>query len=272
MNRLLGGFSFSWVYSGPMRRLMVLAAGLALVGAGCEATAPAPSSETPSATSSVAAPMPLKFESRTESKQKEGIFTASSTVPHLVAGAGPAAMAAINAAIDASVTELRKDFDAGVAEMLKDPGAIGAGQWFLDLNGKVVRADATLVTVAIEASVYTGGAHPNTYYASVMADPKTGKLLGTLDVLQPSVLPKLAAKAGNLVTEAYRAGDIPPDAKWISEGVAPTEANYAWTHLSDKGLELVFPAYQVAPYAFGPQKYTIPYADAKDLVKSEYLK
>jgi hypothetical protein len=252
---------------------MLLVAGLALVGAGCEAKVPASSVETPAAPSPAAvAPMALKFETKTASRQKEGIFMASSAVPRLTGGADPAAMAAINAAIDASVAELRKDFDAGVAEMLKDPSAVGAGQWFLELNGKVVRSDAALVTVAIEASVYTGGAHPNTYYASVMADPKTGKRLGTLDVLQPGVLPKLAAKAGTLVTNAYKAGDIPPDAKWIAEGVAPTEANYAWTHLSDQGLELVFPAYQVAPYAFGPQKYTISYLDAKDLVKSEYLK
>jgi hypothetical protein len=55
----------------------------------------------------------------------------------------------------------------------------------------------------------------------------------------------------------------------IQNGAAPNAKNYQnWT-ITRKGLGINFDAYQVGPYAAGPQYVLVPYSSLKDLINPE---
>ena len=55
----------------------------------------------------------------------------------------------------------------------------------------------------------------------------------------------------------------------IQSGAAPLAKNYQSWILTKKGLGITFDAYQVGPYAAGPQFVMVPYAALKDVVNPE---
>jgi hypothetical protein len=59
------------------------------------------------------------------------------------------------------------------------------------------------------------------------------------------------------------------DESSIKSGAAPSAKNYqSWT-ITKKGLGINFDAYQVGPYAAGPQFVTVPYSALKELINPE---
>jgi hypothetical protein len=77
------------------------------------------------------------------------------------------------------------------------------------------------------------------------------------------------------MTPAQLAADAQSTKKWVEEGTAPTPANFA-VFLIDGldtraiGVTVVFPPYQVASYADGPQQVEVPAKVFYDLLKPEY--
>lgn len=57
------------------------------------------------------------------------------------------------------------------------------------------------------------------------------------------------------------------DEKWIKEGAGASKENYKVWLLSKKGIVILFDAYQVAPYVYGPQKILIPIDLVKGMLK-----
>lgn len=56
------------------------------------------------------------------------------------------------------------------------------------------------------------------------------------------------------------------DDDWIEKGAGANAENYeSWT-ITKKGLAITFDAYQVGPYAAGPQHVVVPYSVVKDIV------
>lgn len=60
------------------------------------------------------------------------------------------------------------------------------------------------------------------------------------------------------------------DELWVKKGTKPTIDNYRHFNLKDEGLEILFPPYQIASWADGEIKITIPYEEINDLLKEEY--
>ena len=60
------------------------------------------------------------------------------------------------------------------------------------------------------------------------------------------------------------------DELWVKRGTDPTIDNYRHFKFTDSGLEILFPPYQVASWADGEIKITIPYEEINDLLKEEY--
>lgn len=60
------------------------------------------------------------------------------------------------------------------------------------------------------------------------------------------------------------------DELWVKKGTEPTIDNYRHFNLKDEGLEILFPPYQIASWADGEIKITIPYEEINDLLKEEY--
>src|SRR5688572_18572697 len=128
--------------------------------------------------------------------------------------------------------------------------------------------------ISIEFSVgsyYRGAAHPNSYTEVLNFDLKNGKVIRLSELFNPG------ARYLQAISN-YSIGDLKKQSKdkqgmldddWIQRGAGPDAENYkSWT-ISRKGLGINFDAYQVGPYAAGPQQVFIPYTALKDLIKTD---
>lgn len=140
----------------------------------------------------------------------------------------------------------------------------------LGISYSIALAQDDLVSVKFDiSSYYQGAAHPNSYSSVLNYDLRNGKQLKLADLFKPGAkfLPALSKYCiDDLKKQAKDKGLLEDQ---IQEGAAPAAKNYkSWT-ITKRGLGIIFDAYQVGPYAAGPQFVLIPYATLKDLINPE---
>lgn len=162
----------------------------------------------------------------------------------------------------------------------------------LDLTFSIARRTADFVSVTATGSSFTGGAHGMPIVASFNLDLSGKKLVALGDLF---VDPAAAFKAlsdecrrqlegryaarmrddADAMTPAQVATDAESTKKWVEEGTTPTPESFG-TFLIDGldtkaiGVTVIFPPYQVAPYADGTQQVEVPAKVFYDLLKPEY--
>lgn len=112
------------------------------------------------------------------------------------------------------------------------------------------------VNVLLVGSEYTGGAHPNTVYANYIFNGEDEEFLTLLEFFDrvDVELDYVVNKAReSLAKHPYVSDD--PD--WIWSGTEPKEENYQIAAITEYDVTIIFPPYQVGPYAVGPQEVTI---------------
>ena len=60
------------------------------------------------------------------------------------------------------------------------------------------------------------------------------------------------------------------DVDYIRQGVTPEALNFQSYAIEGDALVLIFPPYQVAPYAAGTQEVSIPLSQLKEILKPAY--
>lgn len=140
----------------------------------------------------------------------------------------------------------------------------------LGIGYEIALAQDDLVSVRFDVgSYYQGAAHPNSYTQVVNYDLKNGKPIKLADLFQPGAKYLQAISAFCIAELKKQSGEKGLLEDQIKEGAAPTAKNYrSWT-ISKKGLGINFDAYQVGPYAAGPQFVLVPYSALKDLIKPD---
>lgn len=164
----------------------------------------------------------------------------------------------------------------------------------LMLDFKVTGTTAAFTSVRETGMTDSGGAHPIPVQGSFVFDRKAGKLV-TLDDLfaDPDAARKALAAfarddlAKQLLANAPGPGDGTPEAirEWksstlqmLDDGVQPTTTNFsvfvvrsgATEAAPSPGLTLIFPPYQVAPYAVGTLVVEVPTAKFARWLKPAY--
>ena len=130
------------------------------------------------------------------------------------------------------------------------------GFWKVKLPGILV--GLTLIPVIYYS--YTGGAHPNTWQLGWNFDLQTGEffdpeLLAEGTELQEAVTAELIRQAQTPDEDGY----VPVEMYWEDyEAIMANWACYAVT-FDEAGMNVVFSAYELAPYAAGPQEFHVPY-------------
>ncbi|HXE72404.1 MAG TPA: DUF3298 domain-containing protein [Candidatus Nitrosotenuis sp.] len=137
----------------------------------------------------------------------------------------------------------------------RDPNPAGTS-WTLACNYEVVGQTSDVVSILISGSDFTGGAHPNPFYETFTFHIPTGRRLGLADLFVKGS--DYLSLLSSYCTSALLKRNL-GDEKWVRDGAAPRAENYQFFYLTRKGLVVLFPPYQVAPYAAGPQKVLIPY-------------
>jgi Protein of unknown function (DUF3298) len=178
----------------------------------------------------------------------------------------------------------KKDFlDARVADEHTDTPA-----YSLDLEFNIARRTADFVSVLSNGSVYMGGAHPNPILVSFNLHSTGGKLIAIDDLFAD---PTAALKALSDESRRQLEGryDATPQGENRKQSTADRQQMYAWIErgtepkadsfkvflvdgLDSKaiGLTLIFPPYQVASYADGPQQIEVPAKVFYAFLKPEY--
>lgn len=119
-----------------------------------------------------------------------------------------------------------------------------------------------IVSVSGTYYSYTGGAHPNTWQLGWNYDLETGaffspEVLGEGTELQDAVTAELIRQAQTLDPEGD--GAMLTEMYWEDyEDIMANWPSYAATFNRD-GMDVVFSAYELAPYAAGPQAFHLPY-------------
>lgn len=173
------------------------------------------------------------------------------------------------------VSDFRKEMapeapaESGEVVAEPTPEAMGSD---LGVGYTVSLANDDLISIEFSVgSYYSGAAHPNSYTEVLNFDLKNGKVIRLSELFNPG------AKYLQAIS-SYSIGDLKKQSKdkqgmldddWIQRGAGPDAANYkSWT-ISRKGLAINFDAYQVGPYAAGPQQVFIPYTALKDLIRTD---
>ena len=108
---------------------------------------------------------------------------------------------------------------------------------------------------------YTGGAHPNTWQLGWNYDLENGEfftpeVLGEGTELQDAVTAEIIRQAQIPMEEGY----VPAEMYWEDyEEIIANWPCYAVT-FNEAGMDVVFSAYELAPYAAGPQTFHLSYA------------
>ncbi len=110
---------------------------------------------------------------------------------------------------------------------------------------------------------YTGGVH---YYLinKQFTYDKTGKILELDDFFTSDNYLEILS---NLSLEELKKLGVNDDENWLREGTKPLAENFSLYYFDNDGLHLTFPPYQVAPWASGPIKITIPNSKLSNIIK-----
>jgi hypothetical protein len=175
------------------------------------------------------------------------------------------------------IGEFKKQAAAVPSEGTADPAAQPASEdksttpgSTLDIGYNVALAKDDLISIQFDLGSYSAGAaHPNSVSAVLNYDLKAGKALKLADLFTPGAK-FLQAISSYCVKDLKKQSQTKVsllDDQSIQSGAGPDMKNYqSWT-ITRKGLQITFDAYQVGPYAAGPQSVVIPYSALKDLIK-----
>jgi hypothetical protein len=142
--------------------------------------------------------------------------------------------------------------------------------WTLQRSAKVLFSNSEVVSVEVANQGFLGGAHGFNERTLMTFDSKTGSRLGVADVVdEPSH--KMLSKI--VEAEFRRAREIPGSQTLQDAGFfilpgqeMPLGENFA---LTDKGLEIQYNPYEVAPYSFGQTRVHVPREAVESLIKAE---
>jgi hypothetical protein len=142
----------------------------------------------------------------------------------------------------------------------------------LEISYEIRYATDDLISVESNESAYSrGAAHPNNLTLALNYDLKNGKKLALADLFKPksNYLGTISAYCIKDLKKQSKAKDSILSDEDIQKGAAARAENYKVWALTKKGFLITFDAYQVGPYAAGPQLVLVPYSALKDLINEE---
>lgn len=181
-----------------------------------------------------------------------------------------------------AATKLMKSFVSGTIAQFKSDGnfdnltdqdirMMGFDQGRKENLRIVYMIASTPRTVSYIFTVYedTLGAHENMFFRTFTFDTKTGVPLALADVCTPgspylNTLSSISrAKLPSVIGDGA-------DANFIKNGTMPEDKNFENFFFDNRDFVVLFPPYQVGPYAAGPQTLRIPISELADILKPEY--
>jgi hypothetical protein len=135
--------------------------------------------------------------------------------------------------------------------------------WSLKINFDILENNENSLSILLNTSIYTGGAHPLNDISILTFNPDTGKKVIFSDILKD----KKSLKS--LIVQEFRRKRNLSDAvnltdKGFYSNEWPLPKNFA---LLAQGLYIVYNAYEIGPYVLGTTELLIPIDAIKPLLK-----
>lgn len=127
---------------------------------------------------------------------------------------------------------------------------------------------------ALHLTIYsfTGGSHYNKEIKSYYFNKENGEEVNITNFLEQNAsLEDLSNLAYYYTLDYYKQANKEYDEEWIKEGTSAKNENFSHFDITEDGLKLLFPHYQVGPYSDGEIEITIPEEKLKGIIKKEYL-
>jgi hypothetical protein len=139
-------------------------------------------------------------------------------------------------------------------------------QWELSYTYNISYQSKELISLVFEGLEYTGGAHPNYIFKSILFDLKEGKEVKLIELfLEDS---QYLERISRLAIKELLRREL-PEITVLGPGSEPVDENFSIFYVSEEGLGIIFPPYRVASFADGPQKVMIPYDSIKDIINEK---
>ncbi len=163
--------------------------------------------------------------------------------------------------------EAASSFNTSYQKMVKEYGTFEE-PWSANINGMVTFEDKRMVTIALESTLYTGGAHG--YFSKVFLnfDKKKAKELEVYELFND--MQGFIALAEEKFRGHYQ---IPKEGNINTTGFMFPNDSFELPKafgLTAEGLQLHYNPYDVSSYADGPLVLTIPYAAVNPFLKEAY--
>jgi hypothetical protein len=187
----------------------------------------------------------------------------------------------VGASANASAVALMKNFVASTIEQFKTDGkfanltsndikVMGLDQGRKESLTVVYLMASSPHTVSYIYTVYedTLGAHGNTVFKTFTFDTRTGKELHLSDLfVSADYLTVLSQMSKDMLTSQLGNMSV---SQMIASGTTPDEKNFQNFFFDNESFVLLFPPYQVAPYAAGPQTVPFSASSLRNILRPEY--
>ncbi len=204
------------------------------------------------------------------------------TYPHFSGTLNPAAESAVNAAVletlvdnilyDSITFTSYEDFASTFIreyEEVKSEFDQAFG-WQYDGDVTVLRNDSILLSLSFDTYLYTGGAHGNSTVTYLNLNPDTGEKYTLQDFFREPFEKVL----NNQVRKAFmRQKGLDSSEKLADHGFWFEDDNYYTENLTllKDSVLLYYNQYEVAPYAYGPTRITVPLDSLEDILLPAFI-
>lgn len=189
-------------------------------------------------------------------------FSITSQTPQLAGSTDPRVQAfnqRLNELVTKEVDTFRQSFLQNTAPTVNNGSS-------LDVTYTLLSQTGDLWSFIFDFSFYSdGAAHPGLYSITLNYDLGQGKELTLADLFLPTSN-YLGVISTYCIAELSKQSFFDTS---FSEGTQPTLENYRNWNITLEGLLITFDEYQVAPYAAGPQKVTVPYSELMAVINPQ---
>lgn len=137
--------------------------------------------------------------------------------------------------------------------------------WYLETDGRINANRKNVLSYRISQSMYTGGAHPNSYITFYNFDKANGNQITLATIFGTNFETALnkIIDANFRKEKGLSATDNLQDKAGLFENKITYTKNFA---IEKKGLRFYYNSYDIAAYVYGPTEVMVTWNDLKDIM------
>lgn len=173
----------------------------------------------------------------------------------------------IASAIDPYIQQTKND----LLKFLMEGFNPGPAQYELDITYDTAQHGEDILSLIFTEYIYTGGAHPTTFFQTFTFDLSADRLLALDDLFQPGSNPftVLGPIVEDLLRQQLAAVGVADD-QFIHSGSGENPDNYQNFALDGDDLVFYFPPAQVAAHAAGAQTVRVPLSQLSGILAPQF--